>query len=119
MHNMDQNPDIIPDDADQQVIPHLTKEKWVIVLVAEYPQAGHHQLTDAHFDYKILIYVRTHGDKDTWMVPLSTLVGTCFVVYNKGYTKTTNDNMHIDDRTAYIMEPMAKWGDSFLPIPDV
>ena len=53
------------------------------------------------------------------MVPLSTLVGPCFVVYNKDYTKTTIDNIHMDDRTAYIVEPMAKWGDSFLPIPDV
>ena len=53
------------------------------------------------------------------MVPLTTLVGRCVVVYSKDYNNTTNDNMHIDDRTAYIMEPMAKWGDSFLPIHDV
>ena len=97
----------------------MTKEKWVIVLAAESLQAEQHQLTDAHFDSKILTRIRLHDDNDTWMVPLSTLVGPCFVVYNKDYTKTTNDNMHMDDRTAYIVEPMAKREDSFLPISDV
>ena len=38
IHNMDQYPDTLPDDADQQNIPHLTKDKWIIVLAAEYPQ---------------------------------------------------------------------------------
>ena len=86
---------------------------------AEYPQAEQHQLTDAHFDSKILTCIRLHDDKNTWIVPLSTLVGLCFVFYNKDYNKTTNDNMHIDNRTAYIVEPMVEWGDSFLPIPDI
>ena len=53
------------------------------------------------------------------MAPLSTLAVSCFVVYNKDYTKTANNNMHIDDRTAYIVEPMTTWGDLFLPTPDV
>ena len=118
IHNMDQDPDTIPDDTDQQVIPHLTKEKLVIVLAAESPQAEQHELTDAHFDSKILTRIRLHDDKDTWTVPLSTLTGPCFAVYNKNYTKTTNDNLHMDDRASYIVEPMAKWRDVFLPIPD-
>ena len=42
IHNMDQDLDIILDDVDQQIIPHLTKEKWVIVLAAESSQAQHH-----------------------------------------------------------------------------
>ena len=44
---------------------------------------------------------------------------TMFCSLKKYYTNTTNDNMHIDDITAYIVEPMEKWVDSFLPINDV
>ena len=95
------------------------KEKWRIVLAEESLQAEQHQLTDSNVDAKILTRIRLHDDKDTWMVPLSTLVGPCFVVYNKDYTDTTHYNMHIDDRTAYIVELMEKWGDSYLPIHDV
>ena len=62
---------------------------------------------------------RLHDDKDTWMVPLSTLAGPYFVVYLKGCNNTNDDNMYIDDRADYIMETMTKWGDSFLPIYDV
>ena len=94
IHNMDQDPDTIPDDAEQLIIPHLTNKKWVIFLAAESPQAEQHQLTDAHFDSKILTRIRLHDDDDTWMVLLSTLVGPCFVVYNKDYTKTTIDKIH-------------------------
>ena len=46
IHIMDQDPDSIPDDAEQQIIPHFKKEKWVIVLAAESPQAEQHQLID-------------------------------------------------------------------------
>ena len=79
------------------------------MFAAESPQAEQHQLTDSYINSKILTRTRLHDDKDTWMVSLSTLDGLCFVVYNKYYTNTTDDNMHIDDRTAHIVEPMKKW----------
>ena len=110
IHNMYQDSDTIPDDEEQHIIPHLTKENWVILLAAESPPAEQHQLTYSYFDAKILTHTRLRDDNDIWMVPLITLAGPCFVVYNKDYTNTTNDNMHIDDRTADIVEPMAKWG---------
>ena len=88
-------------------------------LSAESPQAEQHQLTDSYIESKILTHIRLHDDMDTWMVYLITLVGLCFVVYNKYYANSTNDNMHIDDRTAYIVDPMPKWGDLFLPIHDL
>ena len=97
----------------------MTKEKWVIVFAAESPQAEQHQLTDSRVDANILTRVILHDDKDTLMVPLRKMVVPCFVAHNKEYTNTTNDNMHIDDRTAYIVESIAKWGDFFLPIHDV
>ena len=118
IHNMDQYPDTIPNDADQQIMPHLVKEKWVIVLPAEYPHTEQHPLTNLHVDAKIITCIRLHDDEGTWMVPLIILVGPCCVVYNKDYTNTTNDNMHTDDRTAYIVELIAKWGYLFLIIHD-
>ena len=96
-----------------------TKEKWVIVLAAEYPHAEQDQLIDSNLDAKISTRIILHYDNNTWMVPLATLVEPCFLVYKKDYNNTTNDNMHIHDRTAYIVEPMTKWGDSFLPINEV
>ena len=76
------------------------------MLAADYPQAEQHQLTDVYFYSKILTHIILHDDKNTWMVPLSTLAGPCFSAYNKDYTKSTNHNMYIDDRTACIVEPM-------------
>ena len=116
---MNQDPYTIPDDVDQKIILHLTEDKWAIVLAAESSQAEQHQLADTYFDYKIFTSIRLHDDKDTWMVELSTLAGPCFVAYNKDYAKTPHDNIHMDERTAYIVEPMKKWGNSFLPIPYV
>ena len=88
----------------------MTNEKRAIALAAESQQAEQHQLTDAHFDSKILTRIRLNDDNDTSMVSLSTLVGLRFVVYNKYYTKTTNDKLHMDDRTAYVVEFMSQWG---------
>ena len=118
IHNIDQDPDTITDDVDQKIITHLTKEKWVIVLAPESSQAEQHQLNDTYFDSNILTRIRLHDDSDTCMVPLSTLVGPPFVVYTKDYNKTTNDNLRMDDKTAYIVEPMTKRRDSFLPVYD-
>ena len=39
IHNMDQYPDTVPNDTDQQIIPQLTKVNWVIVLKKSSPQA--------------------------------------------------------------------------------
>jgi len=113
-YDMDQDPDTIPDDANERVITHLTNEKWVIVLAAESPHADAHHITDSHFDSVITKRLKLHSDNDIWMVPLTTLVGPCFVVYNKNYCQSQNNDIIDDDRTAYIVEPMAKWGDLFL-----
>ena len=114
-YEMDQDPDTIPDDANERVIAHLTNEKWAIVLAAESPAAGAHHLTDYHFDSCITTRVRLHSDNDIWMVPLTALVGPCFVVYNKNYCVSQDNEVIVDDRTAYVVEPMKKWGELFLP----
>ena len=64
-------------------MPHLTKERWVIVSAAESPRAEQHQLTDSHFDAKISTSISLHDDKDKWMILLIKVAGPCFVVYNK------------------------------------
>jgi len=62
-YEMDQDPDTIPDDANERVITHLTNEKWAIVLAAESPAAGAHHLTDYHFDSCITKRVKLHSEK--------------------------------------------------------
>ena len=96
-----------------RIIRHLTKERWVVLLAAESPEVD--RLTDAHFDSQILKRIKLQDDNDIWMVPLITLVGPCFVVYNKNYCENTINNVHADDRLAYIVEPTRKWRNAFLP----
>lgn len=85
-YNMDQDPDTIPDDANERVVTQVTDKNWIIILVAESPHDVHHDahhLIDSHFDSVITKWVKLHSDNDIWMVPLTTLAGPCIVVYNK------------------------------------
>ena len=102
---------------EEHVVHHLTKEVWLVILAAVTPKASRTEdLSDLHFDSSIITRVKLHDDNDVYMVPLSTLAGPCFVVYNQNYTssKPSNSNI-IDDRTAYVVKPMREWGDEFLP----
>ena len=95
-------------------LPHLTKEKWVVLWAADAPEANNHDITDSHFQSAIATRVKLYADKDMWMVPLSTLVGPCFVAYNKNY----NGDMR-DDRTEYVVKSMSQWTDEFIPLQSV
>ena len=105
---IDYEPDIDPDLVQTVnylvTLLHLTKEKWVVLWAADAPEAINHDITDSHFQFSIATHVKLHDDKDMWMVPLSTLVGPCFVAYNKNY----NGDMK-DDRTGYVVKPMSEW----------
>ena len=46
---MDQDPDTLPDDATERIIPYLTKYKWVSVLVAESPEENIGSISISHF----------------------------------------------------------------------
>ena len=35
IHEMDQNPDTIPDNASDMVIPYFIEEIWLVILLAE------------------------------------------------------------------------------------
>ena len=94
---------------------HLTKEKWAILSAAIKPVADDGDLTHAHFTSKILTRIQLHSDDEVYMVPLSTLVGPCFVVPNKDYcADEILHDTYADDKTAYIIKPMSAWGDMFL-----
>jgi hypothetical protein len=116
IYDTDENPDAEggANDIPNNVYHHLTNDVWVVVLVAESTTIPDGENTDSHFDSKIHRRVKLHDDKDMWMIPLSCIVGPCFVVYNKNYTNSAYDDVQ-DDRTAYIVEPMCKWGERFLP----
>ena len=50
-----------------------------------------------------------------WLVPLSSLVKPCFVIYNKHYIGNLNDNsQHGEENQAYVVKPMKEWSDIFL-----
>ena len=103
------------DEINQHTVKHLTQEIWLVILAAIEPKASHTEdLTDAHFDSSIITRVKLHEDKDVWMVPLSSLTGPCFVVYNKNYVDSEPNKPIADDRTAYVVKPMREWGDQFL-----
>ena len=90
------------------IIPHLTKEKWLIALVAQTPEVYASKLTDAHFVSIMFKRIKLHND--IWIVPLITLIDPWFVVYNKDYCDSNNDIILQDDDTMYIVEPLRKWG---------
>ena len=113
---MDQDPDTIPNDASDRIIHHLTNEKWVILLTSQSPEVLTDQLTNNHFDSQILKRIKLYNDNDLWIVPLSTIVGPFFVVYNKNYGNPENMNGNQGEATAYIIEPMKNWGEAFLPL---
>ena len=88
IHEMDQDLDIIPDNASDIVIPHLTREIWVVILVVEGSKAKRDELANTHFQSKLLKRVKLHSEDDTFIVSLTYLSGPCFVVYNKDYCTT-------------------------------
>ena len=45
---MDQDPYTLPDDATEIIIPHLIKEKGLVVLAAESPEVYRDSLSNSH-----------------------------------------------------------------------
>ena len=96
-------------------ISHLTKDKWVVIKAAESPSTLSSELTDDHLTCDIITRIKLDEDR-IWLVPLSALVGPCFVIYNKNYCEQKNDNDTCEhDSSAYIInKPMNDWSESFL-----
>ena len=97
------------------VQPHLTKEKWVVIAAAEYPSIASNNLKDSHIDLSIIKRIKIDQDKQIWLVPLSSLTGSCFVVQNRNYCDRVSDkDMCVTDTTAYVVQPIDMWGETFL-----
>jgi hypothetical protein len=115
-YESDVNPDITSAASNAIHINHLTNEKWVVIQAVTSPEADSENLTDNHFDSKIHTRINLHNDDDVRIVPLTSLVAPYYVIYNKNYCEHNDQHdVYTDDRTAYIVKPMSKWGDMFLP----
>ena len=83
-------------------------------LATSSSKAGIDDLTYYHFDSKIHTCIDFHNYDDMWMVPLTSLIESCYLVVNKNHCdRNIVDDIYIDDMTAYIVRIMNKWGDNF------
>ena len=74
-YEMDYDPDTLPYDVAEIIIPHLTKKKWAVVLAAESPDTNMDSLSNSYFQSVIITRITLYSDKDIWMLPLTSLVG--------------------------------------------
>ena len=111
--------DIDPDDThtlseNVTTMIHLTKEKWVVVKAAKNPCIPSAELTEDHIHVDMIIRIKL-DEECIWLVPLSSLVKPCFVIYNKHYNGNLNDNsQNGEENQAYVVKPMKEWSDMFL-----
>ena len=97
-------------------MPHLTKEKWVIVHAAMGPSFDAGSLSDSHFDSEIHKRIKLQDKtEDLWIAPASSLVGPCYVMHNKDYSSGEHNVNITHDDTGYVVEPKSKWANGFLP----
>ena len=95
-------------------MPHLTKEKWVVIKAAESPSVLSSNVTDDHLLNPIMTRIKLDEDR-IWLVPLSSLVEPCFVTYNYNYCDRQNENDKCEnDSTAIVIKSMLKWSDLFI-----
>ena len=71
-------------------------------------------MTGNHFDSMIHTRIKLHSNNDMWMIPLTSLVESYFIIYTKNYCEQDVYNRYADDRTVYVIDPMSIWGDKFL-----
>ena len=112
-----------PDVHDLDNIPtydHLQKEVWLVIQSAESSNAQG-TLSDIHFTSSLITPIRVLSDDDLWLVPLSALVGPCYVVMDHDYISNSaqqnlNDQSSLRDNSsiAYVVHPLSSWGKEFL-----
>ena len=124
---VDLNTDLFdPDVHDVENIStfdHLTPEVWFVIQTAESSDAQDSLDNTIHFKSSLFTRVRILADDNLWLVPLSALVGPCFVVMNKDYISQTAEPNPIDrsplrnedSSIAYVVRPLSSWGKQFLP----
>ena len=116
-YDPDINPNTTVDMEDVNVHKHLTNEVWMIVHAATSPKADSSDLSDQHLDSSISQWIKLCGEENLWTVPLSALHGPCYVVRNRDFRQSDNDNIDEfnNDLTAHVIKPMSDWGNAFLP----
>ena len=113
-YDVDIDQDKVSDIPDIPTLPHLTKDKWVVIKAATSLSVLSSELTEDHFYCDVITRIRIDEDR-IWLVPLSSLVKPCFVIHNKNYCEQKNENdAYEHDSTAYIVKPMNEWSNSFL-----
>jgi hypothetical protein len=117
---LDVEPDMDPDEAvvGETAInnaPHLTNEIWVLVLAAETLIIEPTDVSDYHFQSSIHKRIKLHNKDEVFIVPLSSLVGPAFVVYNNNYVNGRINEMSVGDSTCYVVTSKSNWPNAFLP----
>ena len=96
----------------------MSNETWVIVQASTSDEVSSEldntPLTDYHFDSQMHYWIQLHEDDELWCIPISCLVGPAYVVRNRDYVNEDLNNVITDDKTAYVLKPMADWGKLFL-----
>ena len=113
-NDVDENSTSDSSDDDQTIL-HLTRAKWAIVWAGESPKVSNADLSNDHFDSSIHHRIKLHEQKDLFLVPLSSLIGPCFVVQNKDYTSGIYLDDNETDNTCYVVQPKSSWPNAFLP----
>ena len=113
-------PDIDPDavvdgETATNNVPHLTNEIWLLVLAADSPIVEPNEVSDNHFESSIHKRIKLHNDDEVFIVPLSSLIGPAFVVYNNNYVSGRNNGLSVGDSTCYVVTPKSNWPKAFLP----
>ena len=106
IYDADIDPDATPLHSNVIPIRLLTKEKWVVILTTEAPTVHNDELTDYHYDSSITTRIKLHEDKYIWIVPLTSLVAPCFVVYNKNYNGSNieDNNMKTNGQLIFLSQ---------------
>ena len=77
-------------------------------LGAEGVEVDKDNLSNNHVESRIHTRINLHPDKTIWIMILKSLVGPCFVGYNKNNGEIDIYNVHTMDRTVYGIESTRK-----------
>ena len=95
-------------------IPHLTNEKWAVIKATESPFILSSELTDDHFVNEIITRIKLDEER-ICLVPISSLVESCYVVYNYNYCERRDENEKCEhDSTAFVIKPVSEWSQLFI-----
>ena len=113
-NDVDTNPDASATVYYVDNYPHLTRDKWVVVLPCKGSALDNDTISKTHFVSKLSMWYDVHDDSDVYIVPWSTLIGPCFLFQNKNYNGPKVDGKYNCDKRGSRILPMSSWGDLFL-----